>query len=127
MTQTTLAQPINITLTTVKKYPKSQLDAKILAAFDESLEAFGESVRHVVYFHLKNVHQVNRCEIPSRIDEFAATIEEIFGVRAKLIEMKIMETLHARTAGFVYRPKDNNLIFRDYVQSLRHFMASSTN
>jgi regulatory protein YycI of two-component signal transduction system YycFG len=125
MTETILVDPMHVTHEDKRKRIKNRLDAKILEAVDESLAAFGESVRQVIYFQLRNNYNVKKQEIPSRIEEFATAIEEIFGMGAKLIEMKIMETLYANAAGFSYMPKDEDLVFKDYVQTIRCFLTSS--
>lgn len=127
MTQTALAQPTCTTSSVERKQAENPLDIEILEVIDESLASFGESVKQVVYFQLQTNHQVKRQEIPSKIEEFALTVEEIFGIGARLIEMKIMEMLHARTEGFLYTPKNNDLMFRDYVQTVRRFMANVSN
>jgi hypothetical protein len=127
MIQATLARPTYTADSWEGKHAEEPLDTKIFEAIDESLASFGESVKQVVYFQLQTSHHVEKRDIPSRIEEFALTIEEIFGVGAKLIEMKIMETLYARMEGFLYIPKNNDLMFKDYVQNVRHFMAKLTN
>jgi hypothetical protein len=127
MTQTTITQPIYATVPCERKHAENHLDTEILEVIDESLASFGESVKQVVYFQLQTNHHVKKQDIPSKIEEFASTIEEIFGIGARLIEMKIMETLHARTEGFLYIPKNNDLMFKDYVQTVRHFRANLTN
>jgi hypothetical protein len=126
MTQATLAQSTYTANSLNGKHAENPSDTKILEVIDESLASFGESVKQVVYFQLETSHHVEKRDIPSRIEEFALAVEEIFGVGAKLIEMKIMETLYARTEGFLYIPKDEDLLFKDYVLSIRHFTADST-
>lgn len=126
MTQTTLTEPICIIHEDKRKRTASQLDVKILEAVDESLTAFGESVKQVTYFQLENSYHVRKQDIPRRIEEFAKAIEAIFGIGARLIEMKIIEALHARAEGFMYFPKGENLLFKEYVQSIRHFLMNSS-
>jgi DNA topoisomerase IA len=125
MTETTLMDSIYITHEDKRKNIKNRLDSKILEAVDDSLASFGESVKQVVYFRLQNIHHVKRHEIPFRIEEFTTAIEEIFGIGAKLIEMKIMETLYTMAEGFSYLPKDEDLLFKDYVQTIRCFLINS--
>ena len=121
MTEKAIMEPICITHENKRKPLKNKLDTTILEAVDESLASFGDSVRQVVYFQLQNIHHVPKQEIPTRIEEFAAAIEGIFGIGAQLIEMKIIETLYAKAEGFLYVPKDEDLMFKDYVQNLRGF------
>jgi hypothetical protein len=125
MTETTIMEPICITHDSKKESLKNHLDMTIMEAVDESLASFGDSVRKVVYFQLQNNYNVPKQEIPTRIEEFAAAIEGIFGIGARLIEMKIIETLYAKAEGFLYVPKDEDLLFKDYVQNLRRFLVNS--
>jgi hypothetical protein len=122
MIQTTLMQPIVVTLEPRKKRTESQLETTILEAIDESLASFGDSVKQVVYYQIEKSYHVRKQDIPSKIEEFVATVEGIFGVGAQLIEMKILQTLYARTKGFAYFPAGEDLVFKDYVQSVRSFM-----
>jgi len=125
MTETITMESILITHGNKRKPLKTQLDMKIMEAVDESLASFGDSVRQVVYFQLQSNYNVPKQEIPTKIEEFAEAIEAIFGIGARLIEMKIIETLYSKANGFLYIPKDENLMFKDYVQNLRGFLVSS--
>ena len=125
MTETIVMKPIYITHEGKKESLKSQVDMTIMKAVDESLASFGNSVRKVVYFQLQNNYNIPKQEIPTRIEEFAAAIEAIFGIGALLIEMKIIENLYTKAEGFLYVPKDEDLMFKDYVQNLRHFLVTS--
>jgi hypothetical protein len=124
MTETTSMEPICITYDNKKNPQKNQLDATIMEAVDESLASFGDSVRKVVYFQLKNNYNVAKQEIPAKIEEFASAIQGIFGIGARLIEIKIIETLHAKVEGFLFIPKGENLLFKDYMQNVRCFLVS---
>ena len=125
MTETTLTEPIYITHKTKRNQTKNQLDMKIIDAIDESLASFGESVKPGVYLQLENSYNVKKQDIPNRIEEFATAIEAIFGIGARLIEMKIIETLYSSAKGFMYIPKSEDLMFEDYVQSVKSFLMSS--
>ena len=125
MTETITMEPIYLSNEDERKRLKSQLDATILEAVDESLAAFGESVKQGVYFYLENKYHIEKQDIPSKIDEFASGIEEVFGIGAKLIEMKIMQTLYAKVNGFLYVPKRDELVFKDYVETVRCFLSST--
>ena len=125
MTETIVMEPIRITSESKKESLKNRLDMTIMEAVDESLASFGESVRKVVYSQLQNNYNLPKQEIPTRIEEFAAAIEGIFGIGARLIEVKIIETLYTKAKGFLYVPKDEDLLFKDYVQNLRRFLVAS--
>jgi hypothetical protein len=121
MTETTIMQPIIITHVPDRKQTKNQLDSTILEAVDESLDSFGESVKQVVYYQLESSYHVRKQDIPRKIEEFVTAVEGIFGVGARLIEMRILEALYARTSGFAYFPEGKDLVFKDYVRSIRGF------
>ena len=125
MTETITMEPIYLSNEDERKRLKSQLDATILEAVDESLATFGESVKQGVYFYLENKYHIEKRDIPSKIGEFASGIEEVFGIGAKLIEMKIMQTLYAKVNGFLYVPKRDELVFKDYVETVRCFLSST--
>ena len=125
MTETIVMEPIRITSESKKESLKNRLDMTIMEAVDESLASFGESVRKVVYSQLQNNYNLPKQEIPTRIEEFAAAIEGIFGIGARLIEVKIIETLCTKAKGFLYVPKEGELLFKDYVQNFRHFLVTS--
>ena len=125
MTETIVMEPIRITSESKKESLKNRLDMTIMEAVDESLASFGESVRKVVYSQLQNNYNLPKQEIPTRIEEFAAAIEGIFGIGARLIEVKIIQTLCTKAKGFLYVPKEGELLFKDYVQNLRHFLVTS--
>jgi hypothetical protein len=101
--------------------PNNLLETTIMTAVDDSLCSFGDSFKQVIYFQLENTFHIKKQEIPQRIDEFAAALEEIFGIGATLIEMKILKTLHDQVPGFVHFPRSDDLVFTDYVKNLRHF------
>ena len=125
MTETIVMEPIRITSESKKESLKNRLDMTILEAVDESLASFVETVRKVVYSQLQNNYNLPKQEIPTRIEEFAAAIEGIFGIGARLIEVKIIQTLCTKAKGFLYVPKEGELLFKDYVQNLRHFLVTS--
>ncbi len=125
MSETIFMQPV-ILSPEVKTQKKKKLDAAILEAIDESLSPFGDSVKQAFYHQLEKRYHIRKREIPSKIEEFATAMEGIFGVGVRLIEMKILEALYARTKGFAYFPNGEDLVFKDYVQSIRAFLGNST-
>ena len=105
-----------------KRNPRNnQLETTIMKAVDESLSSFGNSFKQVIYFQLENTFHIKQQEIPKRIDEFAAALEEMFGIGATLIEMKILKELHDQVPCFVHFPRGDDLVFTDYVKNLRFF------
>ena len=105
-----------------RKPCKTTIEATLLSAIDESLSSFGDSFKQVIYFQLANTYQIKKEEIPNKINEFADAIEEIFGIGAKLIEMKIIKALYEKVAGFTYIADKEDLIFTEYIDNLRRFL-----
>jgi hypothetical protein len=125
MSETITMESIFITHSNNGKPLKNQIDMKIMEAIDESLASFGDSVKQAVYFQLQSNYNVPKQEIPTKIEELAEALEAIFGIGARLIEMKIIQTLYLKANGFLYVPKDEDFMLKDYVQKLRGFLASS--
>ncbi len=124
MSETIFMQPV-ILSPKIKTPGKKKLDVAILEAIDESLSSFGDSVKQAFYYQLERQYHVRKREIPGKIEEFVTAMEGIFGVGARLVEMKILEALYARTKGFAYFPDGADLVFKDYVQSIRAFLGNS--
>ena len=124
MMETVNIKPIcTLHLSEKKKEPhEANSEETITNAVDESLSSFGDSFKQVIYFQLEKTYHIKKQQIPFRIHDFADAIEEIFGVGARLIEMKIIQALHERVQGFVYFPEKQDLVFAEYVENLRRFL-----
>jgi hypothetical protein len=68
----------------------------LLEAIDEALLSLGESVKFSIYYHLERKFQINRQDIPSRIEDFSDALEQIFGVAARNLEILFMKNLHSK-------------------------------
>ena len=95
-------------------------------AIDNILSALGNANKQAIYRHLKNNYGINENEIPCKIEDFACALEQIFGSAAKLIEIKIIEQLHAKYKDFAYAPKKGELNFVEFVYSLQHYFQLKT-
>jgi hypothetical protein len=98
-------------------------EGTIIEAVDESFSTLGQSCKQAIYFHLENTFDITKHEIPSKIEPFTEAIEEIFGDAAKLVEMRIIEALHRRNQDHVFYPGKREVVFTEYVASLRCFLA----
>ncbi len=68
----------------------------LLEAIDESFSWLGESGKRTIYFHLEKEYKISKQDIPYRIEDFTEAIEGIFGLGAKLLEIKIMKSLFTK-------------------------------
>lgn len=96
-------------------------DIILLETIDEIFSSFGRSCKQALYSQLKNTFKIKKQEIPRRIEDFAKAIEQIFGVGAKFIELKIIAALHKKVPNFVYLPQMVDIVFAEYVASLRRY------
>lgn len=72
----------------------SEVDERILECVDCGLEALGENVRRVVYYHVEKTFQLKKNDIPARPEVFEQAIISIFGEKgAKTIEELIIQKM----------------------------------
>jgi hypothetical protein len=62
----------------------------LLEAIDEGFSWLGESEKQTIYFYLEKKYKISKRDIPFRIEDFAEAIEDIFGLGAKLLEIRII-------------------------------------
>ena len=65
----------------------------LLESIDEGLSSLGETCKQAIYFHLEKKFKLTKQDIPSRINDFTEAMENIFGVGAKVLEIRIMKNL----------------------------------
>ena len=93
-----------------------------MEAIDESFSIFSNLEKRIVYLHLENDFKIKKQEIPFKIEDFADAIEQMLGIGAKVIEIRILEALHKRIPDLMFSPKKGDVIFKEYVASLRTFL-----
>ena len=92
----------------------------LLEAIDEGLSWIGESEKRMTYFYLEKKYKIKRQDIIVRVGDFTEAIEDIFGTGAKLLEIRIMESLFKKI-GYIH-PFSQNLEcldFTKYIESAR--------
>ena len=100
---------------------KGNFEKLLIEAVDKVFSSLGDSCKQALYFHLKDCYNVSKHEIPYRIEDFADALEKIFGLGAKLIEIEIMKALFAMVQDFKCAPKQEDLSFTDYMETLSSF------
>ncbi len=108
-----------------QKPTEEDLNVAIIETVDESFSSFSNLDKDAIYLHLENAFKIKKQEIPCRIETFVDAVEQIFGVGAKLIEIRMIEALHKRLPGFVFFPKKGDIDFKEYVVSLRAFLLQT--
>jgi len=69
------------------------LEKILVESIDEGFSSLGETCKQAIYFHLEKKYKLTKQEIPSRINDFSEAIENIFGVGAKILQIRIMKNL----------------------------------
>jgi hypothetical protein len=105
-----------------QKPSESKFDAAIMDAIEDSLSSFKSFDKQEVYFHLETTFNIRKKEIPRKIEDFMNALEKIFGVGARLIEIKIIESIHKRVPEFKFTSRTSVVDFGDYVASLQAFL-----
>lgn len=72
----------------------SEIDERILRCVDCGLEALGENVTCVVYYHVEKTFRLKKSDIPAKPEVFDQAIISIFGEKgAKTIERLIVQKM----------------------------------
>jgi|RifCSP19_3_1023858.scaffolds.fasta_scaffold157030_1 hypothetical protein len=108
-----------------QKSGEDKFKAAVIEAVDESFASCSKLNKQAIYFHLENAFKIKKEEIPNQIEDFADAIEHMFGVGAKLIEIRIIEALHNRIHDFTFVPKKGDVDFKEYAASLRAFLQQT--
>jgi hypothetical protein len=119
-----LNTPCELQLREKKKTCEGKFEMIIREAVDEIISSLGHSAKQTIYFQLKHTFKIKKQDIPFKIEDFANALEQIFGAGAKFIELRIIETLHEKIPNFMYSPKIEDLVFVEYVASLRCFFTA---
>jgi hypothetical protein len=94
-------------------------ESLLLGSIDEALLSLGESSRQSIYFHIQKNFEIDKKEIPTRLQEFQEGLEKIFGVGARFIEILIMKNLYAKLGRPFTMDKKDQLEFIKYVNAAR--------
>jgi hypothetical protein len=101
---------------------ENKFEATMTEAIDESLTSFKSLNKQEIYSCLENVFKIRKEEISCKIEDFTDALNQMFGIGAKLIEIKIIEAVHKRIPEFIFTPRRGAVIFKEYIASLRTFL-----
>ena len=105
-----------------EKSCKHDFEEMFLETVDSAFLLIGESSRQAIYYHLENRYGIKRESIPWNVKKFAKALEDFFGQGARLLEIKMMRTLHDQLCGFKYLPERDEFSFTGYVEAVRRFL-----
>jgi hypothetical protein len=95
-------------------------EKKLLEAIDESFSLLGKNGKQTIYFYLETEYKISKQDIPHRIEDFTEALEDIFGLGAKLLEIKIMKNLFSKMEHLQpHFHTQESLEFTKYIESAR--------
>ena len=96
--------------------PMQEFDDLLTEAVDEGLSSLGESGKQAIFTFLSQSYDLDKQDIPYRVEDFTDAIEKIFGLGAKFLEILIMKRIHEKIGfGFVFNREPEDLNFIEYV------------
>lgn len=102
---------------------ESIFEKLLIDVVEEGLSSLGDSSKDAIYSYLRGRFQIEKQEIPCKIEAFANALEELFGAGARLLEIRIIAALHERVDQFKYFPNQGDITFTEYVTAIRNFLC----
>ena len=109
----------------LKLNEQTEFSRLLQKAIDEAFSSVSNDNNKAIYNHLENTFKIKKQEIPNKLAEFANAIEATFGLAAELIEIRIMANVHKHINNHAYYPKDDKVVFSEYLADVRRFLASN--
>lgn len=110
----------NLNSTIYRKSLTRSFEKIFMEAIDEAFYSIGIDCAQTIYYCLEKKFLLNKQNIPDQIEEFSVAMNKIFGIAAKILEIRIMNNLYQRTEkSFKYTNK-KTLDFVNYVQSIKN-------
>jgi hypothetical protein len=75
---------------------QKKFDESLGEAIDETLTSMGAPIKNTIYFKLENSFNIQKDEIPKRLEEFAVFLNRTFGLGAPLFEIRCMQNLNSK-------------------------------
>jgi len=122
MSQELSALSFETSFTPEKQFAKTTFEVAVTESIDAILSLLGNINKQAIYRYLENRYGIKKEEIPNNIAEFAEAFEQTFGSVAKLIEIKIIERLHAKYENFSYVPADGEIDFLEFISNFQMYM-----
>ncbi len=119
MTQQLPALSFETSFITEKQPVKTTFEEEISEAIETVFSLLGNVNKQAIYRFLENRCNIKKEEIPNNIAKFSDAFEETFGSVAKLIEIKIIERLHAKYKDFSYIPVNGDIDFREFMSNFQ--------
>jgi hypothetical protein len=122
MSQTLPELSFTMSFTEQGQLTNTTFEDAITESIETILSLLGDANKQTIYHHLENKYGIKKEEIPHNIGAFAGAFEQTFGSVAKLIEIKIMESLHAKYKDFSYVPAKEELNFLEFIYNFQQYL-----
>jgi hypothetical protein len=80
----------------LKETPSEQFDSFLIESIDEALSLLGKPVKNELYLQLEVKFNIEKNEIPQRLEEFAYILHKVFGLGASRLEVKFLRNLDSK-------------------------------
>jgi hypothetical protein len=77
--------------------PPNDFDSLLIEAIDETLATLGAFAKTSIYSHLKKKYNIEKHELPQKIEEFSTALDTLFSLGARQLETMIMKNLQIKT------------------------------
>jgi hypothetical protein len=101
---------------------KADFEKLLLEAVDEGLASIGESPKQAIYFHLEKDFNIQKQEIPYKIEAFVLAVEKIFGIGANFLESLMLKRLYEKTGLKDTEVSFKGLTFAETVATVKQTM-----
>lgn len=91
-----LGDSITIGVSSDKNSLQGKFDEFLIEAIDKALSSLGEPVKNSLYFRLQNDFNIEKNDIPQKIEEFSNIIHRIFGLGASRLEIMFLKNLQSK-------------------------------
>ncbi len=75
----------------------TDVDRVIIDTIDRGLAVLGENAKQVFWIYLEKNFQITQKDVPQRLDEFQETLQQIFGVGSKALDLIFVNYLREAT------------------------------
>jgi hypothetical protein len=101
-------------------YKAMSFEELLLEAINDGLASLDKPAKKAFYYNLEKTFDINRWDIPYKIEEFTYALERIFGIGAKILEIQIMKCLYKKV-GYTFKSYQEpaNLEFIEYVSAVK--------
>ena len=91
-----------------KETQSEQFDSFLIESIDETLSLLGEPVKNEFYLQLEVKFNIEKNDIPQRLEEFEDILHRVFGLGASRLEVKFLRNLDSKI------PADSKCINPDW-------------